>query len=147
RAGHLRRARHLEQALDPQLPLRRRTPMATSPPITFGGLASGLDTNTIIDKLVQIERQPITDLQTKIQNERSQKTLVGDLITKIGPLPTAVTALNTQAAVEGRAANVAAGAPFTADVTGGAPTGSYSVQVTALAQAQRTYSNAFSDPN
>ena len=31
--------------------------------ITFGGLATGLDTNAIVDQLMAIERQPITRLE------------------------------------------------------------------------------------
>jgi flagellar hook-associated protein 2 len=110
--------------------------------ITFGGLASGLDTNSIIDKLMSIERQPIDRLQKQRQQETTRRTLIGDILTKMNSLSTAVLALNTQAAVQGRSVDVPQGAPFSATVQGAAPTGAYSIQVNALAQAQRTYSNA-----
>lgn len=113
--------------------------------ITFGGLASGLDTNSIIDKLMTIERQPIDRLQQQRQQETSRRTLIGDILTKMNSLSTAVLALNTQTAVQGRAVDVPQGAPFSAAVQGGAPTGAYSIEVSALAQAQRTYSSAVSN--
>lgn len=114
-------------------------------PITFGGLASGLDTNAIVDKLVQVERQPILRLQRQREAENARKTLIGELVAKVSTLTTRLDALKTQAAVQGRKADLPAGAPLTAEVQGGAPTGSYSIQVNQLATAQRTYSNAFAD--
>ena len=36
-------------------------------PISFNGLASGIDTESIIQKLLDVQRQPITDLQNKNQ--------------------------------------------------------------------------------
>ncbi len=51
--------------------------------ITFGGLATGLDTNAIVDQLMALERQPITRLETdKVWFEARQKayaTLDGTL--------------------------------------------------------------------
>ena len=48
---------------------------ATDAPITVTGLASGLDTSSIISELMNIERQPVTHLseeQTRIQSEESK---------------------------------------------------------------------------
>ena len=36
--------------------------------ITIGGLASGLDTNTIVDKLVKIEHQAVDRLQQQLDD-------------------------------------------------------------------------------
>jgi len=41
-----------------------------------GGLISGLDSNSIISQLMQIERQPITRIETQITNLRSQQQAV-----------------------------------------------------------------------
>ena len=112
-------------------------------PITFGGLASGMDTNSIIDKLVQIERQPIQALQTQRAQETSKKALIGYINTKLTTLSSKLDVLKTQTAVQGRKIDLDDAAPFTADVQGGAPTGTYSIQVNQLAKAQRTYSNTF----
>jgi flagellar hook-associated protein 2 len=47
--------------------------------ISFGGLASGLDTQAIISALVAVERRPISALETKKTSLNKQKSLFGDL--------------------------------------------------------------------
>ncbi len=115
-------------------------------PITFGGISSGIDTNSIITKLVQIEKRPIVDLQTRVTSAQTRQGLLGGLSTKVNDLQTSLRALTTQAGISGRAATVASGAPYTATAGPGSALGDYSVIVNQLAQAQRTYSNAFPDP-
>lgn len=118
--------------------------MATA--ITFGGLASGIDTNSIVDKLVAAERIPINTLQQQRQDAATRKTLIGDIVTKLNSLSTTFSAMNTQVAVQGRAVDVATAATYSAEVAGGAPVGTYNIQVNQLARAQRTYSNTAADP-
>ena len=47
--------------------------------ITFGGLASGLDTQAIITALLAVERRPIQALESKKQGLQDQARLFGDL--------------------------------------------------------------------
>jgi len=47
--------------------------------ITFGGLASGLDTNDLIDKMLQIERQPIFQFQDRIKLLQRQRDVWKDV--------------------------------------------------------------------
>jgi flagellar hook-associated protein 2 len=47
--------------------------------ISFGGLASGLDTKSIIAALVAVERRPLQQLESKKTSLNRQKTLYGDL--------------------------------------------------------------------
>ena len=47
--------------------------------ITFGGLASGLDTNDLINKLLEIERLPILNFQQKILNLQKQRDAWKDI--------------------------------------------------------------------
>ena len=63
--------------------------MASS--ITFGGLASGLDTNSIIDSLVQLQSAPIAALQKRQGGVKSQVSLLGDLASKLAALMLAIT--------------------------------------------------------
>ena len=55
--------------------------------ISFGGLASGLDTQAIISALVAVERRPILQLEQKESSLKKQKSLFGDLdgLGKTGP--------------------------------------------------------------
>ena len=63
--------------------------------ITFGGLATGLNTTSIIDELVKVERRPITLLQQQQVTIEGKIDLYQQLSGKIGALKTAVTKLST----------------------------------------------------
>jgi flagellar capping protein FliD len=54
--------------------------MATIP---VGGLATGLDTNGLVDKLMAVDRQSITALQTKRLKTQAQSTALLDLNSRI----------------------------------------------------------------
>ena len=54
--------------------------------ISFGGLASGLDTKAIIAALMNVEQQPINALQARRANLSTQKGLFGDLGTLLSTL-------------------------------------------------------------
>lgn len=109
--------------------------------ITTGGLASGLDTNTIIDKLVQIESQQIALLQKQQSGVRSQVSALGDLASKLGALQAATQSLADTGAlgVKTTSTNATFGAAATAT---GLP-GSFSVNVQQLATSARARSQAF----
>ena len=105
--------------------------------ISFGGLASGLDTKAIISALVSIERRPISALETKKSSLGKQKSLYGDLRGLLDKLETAAKALKTtDDFLKMKAAssdeNVA-----TVQASNNAEPGTYSVRVVELAQAQR----------
>jgi len=69
-------------------------------PITFGGLASGLDTGALIDQLVSIERSSANAVSKKQQNLNTQKSIVGSMSSAVAALATAVKGLDL--ASEGR---------------------------------------------
>ena len=61
--------------------------------ITFGGVASGIDTNSIISQLMAIQQRPIfqlqnrvDDVQTRIQAYSQLTSAVTALMTAAGPL-------------------------------------------------------------
>src|SRR5947207_6833709 len=51
--------------------------------ISIGGIASGLDTNSIIDQLVALEKQPLNILQAKRDSVVAQQTALQTFNTKI----------------------------------------------------------------
>jgi flagellar hook-associated protein 2 len=63
--------------------------------IQVGGLATGLDTNNIIDQLVALEQRPITLLQQQQSDVAATQTSFGTLRTKLSALQSAADALNT----------------------------------------------------
>jgi flagellar hook-associated protein 2 len=52
----------------------------------IGGLISGLDTNKIIDQLMTVEKQPLTDLQNREQAIKDRKAAFSDLNDKLNDL-------------------------------------------------------------
>ncbi len=61
--------------------------------ISFGGLASGLDTRSIIAALMAVERRPITALERKKESIGRQKDLFGQLDDLLDKLQTAARTL------------------------------------------------------
>lgn len=117
--------------------------------ITFGGLASGLDTNALIDGLMGVERIPLLRNQSKQASLTSAKSQLTSVLSKVSALKTAAENLDTDAefasflTTVGKDAN--GEAPIVATVTGSALAGNYSIGVSQLAQETRTKSNAFAD--
>ena len=62
--------------------------------VSFSGLSSGIDTASIVRQLVAVERQPITNLETKKSDLAQQRAKLQDLSTKISTLESAAEALS-----------------------------------------------------
>ncbi len=117
-------------------------------PIIASGLGSGLDVNGIISQLMALERQPITQLDTKEAGLQGKISALGSLKGALSALQTASTALQPstdQSATEKFAAfkaSVADSSIATATAAGTAAASSYSVEVTSLAKEHRLVSAA-----
>ena len=109
--------------------------------INFGGLASGLDTNGIIDQLVTAESVPLTALQTKASQVASASQTISQFSSMLSSLASAATDLSTASGFNAFSATSSQPSAVVATTTGAATAGSYDVQVTQLAKAQRTYSD------
>ena len=57
--------------------------MADSPFFSVGGLASGLDTTSIIDGLTKLEQRPLDSLRAQQDGFRTQVSLIGSLVGQI----------------------------------------------------------------
>ena len=55
-----------------------------------GGLASGIDTNSIVDTLTKLESRPLELLQTRQAALKTQVSLLGDLSSRMNALKTAL---------------------------------------------------------
>lgn len=114
--------------------------------ISFGGLASGLDTKAIISALTAIERRPISALETKKTGLNRQKSLFGDLGSLLEKLSTAAKDLRTSNALLQMKATSSDEDILTASATTSAVPGSYEVEVTSLARAQVSASAGAASP-
>jgi flagellar hook-associated protein 2 len=120
------------------------TSAATAPLFQAGGLASGLDTNSIVDQLVTIESQPITTNNTKQAALTSQISSIGSLMSQIQALSTSAATLAKGVA----ATSVVATPSGISAVTGtGALPGQYSISVSSVASAAKARSTPFASSN
>jgi flagellar hook-associated protein 2 len=119
-----------------------------TPVINFGGLASGIDTNSIVDQLMSIERQPETRLQTQQSQTQQKKTDLGTLQTTLQNLQFSVEDLKSPTLwLDTQSVDVNDTTKIAATRTGGAGTGGYQVTVSQLASAsQHWYSYPATPP-
>jgi flagellar hook-associated protein 2 len=110
---------------------------------TFSGLATGIDTDSIVTKLMTIERLPITRLKTKDTSEANRLAAYAQFKGTIDDLKTAVSAMNVTSQVKSTSVFLSTDAPFTATSTN-ASSGSYNIAVEQLAQVQKNISSGFS---
>jgi flagellar hook-associated protein 2 len=113
------------------------------PNINFNGLASGLDTGSIIEKLVSLERLPIVRLQQQQSNISNKISLVGSFISKLQDLQAKADTLNQSNAVASFSATSSDEGRLKVTASAGATPGSYSLKVNKLARAETTRSAGF----
>jgi flagellar hook-associated protein 2 len=111
-----------------------------APTISFSGLASGLDTSSIITQLTTTAQVPITTLNTQITGYNSQLSDWQTLNSNLAALQTAVTTLSSQSKTNVPTANSSNPAAATITSQIGATLGSHTLSVTQLAQAQEVVS-------
>jgi flagellar hook-associated protein 2 len=119
--------------------------MAT-PLINIGGLASGLDTNAIVEQMMQIERLPRTKLDNKASLVTARQNLLQDFQSRLRAVEAAARDLrSTTLWSTSQSVTSSDPARVGAVIGTGAGVGGYQVEVSQLANsAQRTY--AFSSP-
>ena len=111
--------------------------------ITFGGLATGLDTGSIISQLVAIRRAPITQMQERQSTYERQISALNDLKTKLLALQTAAADLDTSSEFAALTATSGDEELLTASANGLAAAGEYQITVHALASHQKDISQGF----
>lgn len=108
--------------------------------ITFSGLSSGIDTETMLRRLVQLESIPITRLQQQQAQLTSRLGVLNQFKGKLTALATAAGGLNSAAAFNTIRASSSNEALATVSATSSAAAGSYRLKVIQLAQAQKAAS-------
>jgi flagellar hook-associated protein 2 len=110
--------------------------------ISFSGLASGLDTASIIQQLMAIERQPRVRLDAKESLINQRTTLLRGFQTQLRAVQTAAADLRSVTLFQQKQAVESSDATkISAATIGGAGVGGYQLEVSQLANsAQRTFS-------
>ena len=112
--------------------------------ITFGGVASGLDTNSIIEQLMAVAQRPITLADRQRSLIESKAAAIGKIATALSALQSRVQTLNASNTFRTRVANVLAATvdanKVSVSAQPGAAVGGFTLNVTALATATRVTS-------
>ncbi|MGC4072502.1 MAG: flagellar filament capping protein FliD [Nibricoccus sp.] len=102
--------------------------------IQLSGLISGFDWKSFIDEVMELNRAPITRLQTEKTTNSSKVSALDNLGTRLSELQTATKALKAEGLFTGRtAASSTAGSTWSTSTSSGTATGSYNFNVTQLA--------------
>ncbi|MDD5176132.1 MAG: flagellar filament capping protein FliD [Sterolibacterium sp.] len=110
------------------------------------GVGSGLDINSLVSKLMDVERQPITALDKKEADYQAKITAYGTLKGGMSSLQTAVRGLVSPSAFNSYKATAGDATVVSASTSSIAKAASYSVEVINLAQVHKISSIAQTDP-
>ena len=104
---------------------------------TAGVGSSGLDVNSIVSQLMAVERQPIAKLDRKEASYQAKLSAYGSVKGAVASFQTAVQGLNSTSRFQAIKATPSDTTVFSASASSIAVAGSYSLEVTSLAQAQK----------
>jgi flagellar hook-associated protein 2 len=111
--------------------------------ITITGLATSLETESIIEKLMEVEKMPKTRLEIKEGQVKARETALQGILTKMQELQTSLQNLSSPTLWEEVQTASSSSTAVTAELNGGAGAGGYQVEVSQLARAaQKTYAFA-----
>jgi flagellar hook-associated protein 2 len=113
--------------------------------VSFSGLASGLDTDSIVSALLAARRQPIVRLQERQSSFQKQIKALEDLKTKLLAVQTAAKAMDTTNEFGALKATVSDADRLGVSVTSLAAPGNYDIVVNNLATYQKDGSQGFAD--
>jgi flagellar hook-associated protein 2 len=110
--------------------------------ISFGGLGNGFDFSQVVNQLVAVQQQPITQLSDNQKSLQDKLTAYGTLNDDLLKLQTAATALNQGSNFDHSAVAVDNDGILTASGDSTAAPGSYTLQVRQLARANQVINKA-----
>ncbi len=109
-------------------------------PITITGLGTSLDTESIIEGLMKVERMPQARLEERQGQVKARETALQGILNTLNEVSSALQALRSPTLWSDVQSVTSSSTAITAELAGGAGPGGYQVEVTQLARAaQRTY--------
>ncbi len=111
--------------------------------ITTGGLMSGMDTESLISQLMDLEKRPVRLLQQREADHLAEISAFGTLKSALSELQGAAGALKEEGNLLSYGVTSSNEDALSAAVSGEPAAGTYRVEVTQLAQAQQVRSAAF----
>lgn len=116
-----------------------------TPVASFSGLATGIDSAALIESLVQIERAPIRRLENKQLDIGSISKRLGAISGRVSDLQDIAEKLADPDAILVSRASSVDESLVKVSAQDGASQGTFDIEVTQLARAERTYSDTFAD--
>ena len=114
--------------------------------ISSPGVGSGLDINSIINGIMSVEQLPLTNLQNKDTDLHTQLSAIGKLQSAISAFQSSMQDLSSASKYLAYSATSSDTSVLSASATQSAAQGSYSVQVTRIAENHRMVAaNTFAD--
>lgn len=114
--------------------------------ITFSGLATGLDTDSIIDSIIEVERVPATSLEAEVEYLEAKKDTYTDFDSLLTTMSLALVNLNSENDLESFEVSNSGSDSFSVETTAVTTEGTTSVEVVSLAIRQKDIGNeGFSD--
>ena len=117
--------------------------MATTSTVSSLGVGSGLDLNSLLQKLMTVEQQPLELNKQRQAGVQAKISAYGSISSKLSTLQSAANALKSSLSQEAYAATSSDATIATATTSVGAATGSYAVHIANLAAAHTLNSKAF----
>lgn len=110
---------------------------------SISGISSGIDTKSLVDQIITLERRPAVALQAKIDDNTKRKSALSDVQTALAALQTAADALKTGTpfesySVTASGADASGKGLVVATASSGASNGNYALIVQQLAAGQKT---------
>jgi len=115
---------------------------SSSSGIYFTGLASNIDTDSIVTKLMQIEQTAVSRLQKQQSQIQTRQNALSALKARLSSLSSAASALNSSSAFDTVSANSSDTSVATVTASAGALAGNYKLTVSKLAQSHKVGSAA-----
>ena len=101
------------------------------------GVGSNLDVDSIVKKLMSVEQQPLAQLQQQESSAKTKVSALGTLKSALSSFQTSVQALSSSSAFQKSTVTATDSAIASGSGSSGAVAGSYSLEVSKLAQAQK----------
>jgi flagellar hook-associated protein 2 len=117
----------------------------STPALSSPGVGSGLDVAGLVSKLMAVEQQPMTDLNNKETAYQSTISAYGSVKSALSAFQSSLSGLTNLATFNTFSATPGDTSVLTAGAAAGATPGSYSIQVSQLAQAQKISSTGFAN--
>jgi len=105
------------------------------------GIGSGLNVSGIVSKLMQVESQPLTQLNNQISSYQATLSAYGQVTSALNTFQTAVQTLNTAAASTALTVTPSNASILTGSASTTSVAGNYNINVGQLAQAQSLTTN------